>query len=243
MSVRINVNNFKNLMKKGTVNYCIENVKMTFTPQKAISAMRGTDLISCVKMENNVLTGLKRQDEIDFCFVNPLSNVLPYLEILRGDAVDTKIESNYIEMTELPHVVKVTLFNPNVVTPFELDRTPNIDFFVDFNPGEDFINFLDKTKRVCATSGRIFLGVKAGHLYLRAGIAPNELGSEIKLNLVETGFMEVELNFNYKSFINLIGLLSSEFTISCAYDDDRELGMIRAANADSSETYYLMSRI
>lgn len=243
MAVQLNVSNFKSLIKRGSVNHVIDNVKLIFTPQHALSAMRGTDLISMVKVPNDVLTGLKRQDEIDFCFVNPLSNVLPYLEILQGDDVAVTFEQGYIELKEPPHNVRISLFHPNVVTPFDLDRQPNIDFFVDFTPDDRFANFIDKTKRVCATHGRIFLGTKDGFLYVRAGGAANELASEIKLNLVASDFRDVELNFNYKSFINMIGLISPDFTISVAFEEERELGLMKAENTDKSETYYLMSRI
>jgi len=241
--VQLNVNNFKSLIKKGTVHHVIDNIKLVFTPQHAISAMRGTDLISVVKAPNNVLTGLKRQDEIDFCFVNPIANVLPYLDILRGETVAVTIEQGYIELKEPPHVVRISLFHQNVVTPFDSDRQPNIDFFVSFNPDERFANFIDKTKRVCATHGRIFLGVKDGFLYVRAGGAANELASEIKLNLVESDHEDVELNFNYKSFINLVGLIDPEFGISVSYDQEQELGLLKVENPDKSEVYYIMSRI
>jgi hypothetical protein len=243
MSVQLNVNNFKNLIKRGSVNYVIDNVKLSFTPQHAISAMRGTDLISVVKVPNDVLLGLKRQDEIDFNFVNPLSNVLPYLDILRGDTVAVDIEQGYIELKEAPHVVKITLFHSNVVTPFDVDKKPKISFFVSFATDERFANFIDKTKRVCASHGRIFLGTKGGSLYVRAGGAANELASEIKLDLISTEFKDIELSFNYKSFISLIGLLTPDFTISMAFDEEQELGLIKAENSDSSETFYLMSRI
>jgi hypothetical protein len=253
MAVQLNVNNFKNLIKRGSVNHVIDNVKLIFTPQLAVSSMRGTDLISCVKVDNNILTGLKKADVIDFCFVNPLSNVLPYLEILRGDNVNVKIEDGYLELAEPPHTVKISLFHQNVVTPFDSDRQPKIEFFVQFNPDERFANFIDKTKRVCASHGRIYLGTKGGFLYIRAGGAANELTSEIKLNLVETDFeikssdgKEIELNFNYKSFINMIGLINQDFSVSVAFDDDQDLGLIKAAKGDngtSSEYYYLMSRI
>ena len=244
MAVRLNVSNFKSLMKRGSVNFVIDNIKLIFTPQFATAAMRGTDLISVVKVPNDVLSGLKRQDEIDFCFISPLSNVLPYLDILREDDVSVTIEQGYLELKEPPHVVKISLFNPNVMTPFDPDRQPNIEFFVSFIPDERFATFVDKTKRVCATHGRIFLGVAAGQLYIRAGGVINELASEIKLNLVETDFAsDVELSFNYKSFINLVGLISPGFTISVAYDVEQELGLIRVSNPDQSEVYYLMSRI
>jgi hypothetical protein len=243
MAVSLNVNNFKSLIKKSTVNHVIDNIKMVFTPRHAISAMRGTDLISVVRLENNILTGLKKADEIDFCFVNPLSNVLPYLDILRAEQVGLVIEDGYIELKESPHTVKISLFHQNVVTPFDADRQPNIDFFVSFRPDEQFANFIDKTKRVCATHGRIFIGTKDGFLYVRAGGAANELASEIKLNLVESDFEDVELNFNYKSFINLIGLIDQDFNISVSYDTEQELGLLRVENADKSEIYYIMSRI
>jgi len=197
MAVELNVSNFKNLIKRGTVNYAIDNAKLIFTPAKAACAMRGTDLISSVTIDNDVLTGLKRDDEIEFCFVNPLNNVLPYLEILRGDMVTASIKDSCIELAEDPHKVKLTLFHPNVVTPFDTSKRPQIDFFVSFVINEQFINFLDKTKRVCASVGRIYLGVKNGYLYARAGGAANELTSEISLNLVKSGFKDVELNFNF----------------------------------------------
>jgi hypothetical protein len=243
MAVQLNVNNFKMLMKKGTINYVIDNVKMTFTQQSAVSSMRGTNLLSCVKLENNILTGLKKADEIDFCFVSPLSNVLPYLEILRENVVDVNIENGYIELKESPHVVKISLLHPNIATHFDATRQPNIESFVSFNPTEQFANFIDKSKRVCAAHGRIFLGVKNGVLYIRAGGALNELTSEIKLNLVESDFQDIELNYNYKSFINLIGLIGPEFTVSISYAVDQELGLMKAESPDKSEVYYQMSTI
>lgn len=243
MSVQLNVNNFKSLIKKGTVNHVIDNIKMIFTPQTAVSAMRGTNLISCVKTNNNILTGLKKADEIEFCFVSPLSNVLPYLEILQGDNVNVKIENGYIELKEPPHTVKISLLHPNMATHFDPSRQPNIDFFVAFNPTEQFANFIDKSKRVCAAHGKIFLGVKDGFLYVRAGGVATELTSEIKLNIVESDFEDVELNFEYKGFINLFGLINPEFTISVSYDTEQEIGLLKAENADKSEVYYQMSRL
>jgi len=243
MSVQLNVSKFKDLMRRGTVNHCIENVKVVFTKENAVSAMRGTDLISHVKWPNNILTGLKKADEIDFCFVNPTTEVLPYLEILRGETVDTTIESGHIELKEDPYLVKINLKHPNVVTPFDPDRRPNIDFFVDFHLTEEFLNFLNKTKGVSSSTGRIFLGVKNGFLYARAGGAAGELNSEINLNLVQSEFRDVELSFNYKSFISLVGLIDSVFTLSCAYEEEQELGLIKAVNEAETETYYIMSRI
>ena len=244
MAVRLIVSNFKSLMKRGSVNFVIDNIKLIFTPQLATVAMMGTDLISVVKIPNDVLLGLKRQDEIDFCFISPLSNVLPYLDILREDNVSVTIEQGYLELKEPPHVVKISLANPNVITPFNPDRQPNFEFFVSFIPDERFATFVDKTKRVCATHGRIFLGTQAGQFYIRAGGVLNESGSEIKLNLIETDFEDdLELSFYYKSFINLFGLISPGFTISVSYATEQELGLIKVSNPDQSEVYYLMSRI
>lgn len=243
MALNLNVNNFKSLIKKGTVNHVIDNVKLVFTPQHATTAMRGPDLISVVKSNNNVLIGLKKADEIDMCFINPLTNVLPYLEILRGDTVDTIIEDGYIELKESPHTVKISLFHPNVMSTFDSNRQPNIDFFVDFHPNEDFVNFLDKTKRVCISHSKIFLGVKNEFLYVRAGGPENELTSEIKLNLVESDFQDMEMTFNYKSFINLIGLINPEFTVSVSYDPERQLGLLKVRNEDETEVFYITSRI
>lgn len=243
MAIQLNVSRFKDLMKRGTVNHAIENVKMVFTREQAVSAMRGTNLISIVKWPNNILTGLKKADEIDFCFVNPVTEVLPYLEILRGEMVDTKIESGYIELKEDPYLVKINLKHPNVVTAFDIDRKPNINFFVDFHLTEEFLNFLSKTKGVSSSTGMIFMGVKDGFLYARAGGAQNELNSEINLNLVPAEFRDIELSFNFKSFTSMVSLIDTNFTLSCAYEEEQELGLIRAVNEGESETYFIMSQI
>jgi hypothetical protein len=246
MALQLNVNNFKNLIRKGTVNHAIENVKLTFTRQKAISAMRGVNLISCVQLSNNVLSGLTKNDEIDFCFVNPVPNVLQYMDILTGENVDLTMADRYLELKEHPHTVRISLFNPNMVTPFDINRSPNIDFFVDFKLDENFSNFIDKTKRVCSANSFIFLGVAGGFFYVRAGdqrTGDTEPTSEIRLNLVESEFKDVELNFDYRSFISVASLINQDFTLSCSYNDDNELGLIRAETPDKSEVYYLMSRL
>jgi hypothetical protein len=240
MSVQLNVNKFKDLMKRGTVNYAIETVKMVFTKESATTSMRGVNLISQVRVPNDILLGLKTADEIDFCFVKPTDNVLPYLEILRSEMVDTSIEDSHIELKENPYIVKISLVHPSVITAFDINHKPDINFFVEFSLTDEFLNFLSKTKNI---SPDIYMGSKGGFLYVRAGGPAGELNSEISLNLVETTFKEIELTFNYKSFLSMISLLNQSFVLSCAYDDDQEIGILRAENPAVTETYYLMSRI
>ena len=203
--------------------------------------MRGGNLISIVNVPNSIITGLK--DEIDLCFVNPLVAVLPYLDVFTSNEVDVKVETGHLEIVESPYTAKLILRSEHVITSFDSDRKRNFDYFSFINMNENLVEFVDRTKRVSAQSGKIYFGTRGGYLYIRVGSDQDELNSEIMLNLVECNFKDIELKFDFKVFMNLFSILDNNFRISFGYVDDQEIGLIYTEKSDGSEMYYMMSRM
>ena len=93
--MKVNVENFKNVLKKATLNNSIDTVQLLIGPQKIKSKMISGDntCITILDIDNNVVD---IKEELEFNFSEPSQQLLPYLNLIDEDEVEIIVKNEKI---------------------------------------------------------------------------------------------------------------------------------------------------
>lgn len=245
----INTEELKNFLQKATLNYCIGNVQINLSKDKATSKMisSASDVITILNMNNNIMPSMKPSDVISMNFDEPNVNILPYLNLINDDE-ETEIKLKDEKITLVQGKVKANIFfcSPQVVNIFEADA-PRADttYFHEMKFDDDFIKDFGQIKKIGAKFGKIYFGVVDNMLYIETSDKQNRFSNGLRIDLCNVEHSDMSMCFDFKNVVNLMTVLngsSSEVTCKFAYLDEQELGMLSVYNEDESEKYYLMSK-
>jgi len=238
--MKIDLRKFEEIVKKGTVGYSIDGLMVKFTKNTVQISMKGIDVISVIKVKNDILS-LKKDDEVELCFIKPIENVLPYLDVIRNNSVDAVLSDKHLSITDSGYEVKLLLYHQESIKHLLFDnKKPNIDFNIDIQLNKELYDYIDRTKRINARLQNLYICCEKEKLFLQSG---DEDTSKVKYNFSEYKGEDWVLKFGYRSFISLWGLLNDNFTLSFHYNSDRALGIMKASLPDDTETYYLLSKV
>ena len=86
--MNVNVDNFKNVLKKATMNNSISSVQLNINPTRITSNMisESRDIIIILDVENDLM---QVSEELEFNFADPAQGLIPFLNLI-DDTADLK---------------------------------------------------------------------------------------------------------------------------------------------------------
>jgi hypothetical protein len=242
----VNTSELKTFLKKATLNYIINNVQIKLSKDKAISKMisSSSDAISLLNLPNLILPEMKSTDSLVMNFDEPNTNLVPFLNLI-NDNEETTIQIKDEKITLIQGKQKSNIFfcAPQVVSIFEAEAPrADISYFHQMEIDDDFYESFSSIKKIGSKFNKIYFGVSDNMLYIETSDKQNRFSNGLRIDLCEVDYQDMSMCFDFKNVVNVMSVLSDDFTANFAYVPDQSLGMIFIGNEDNSERYYLMSR-
>lgn len=241
--MQINVENFKTVLKKATLNNTIDSVQLNFGDGKIKSRMinEGNDAIIFLDIDNNVLS---TNDETTFNFREPAQNLLPFLNIIDSEFVDVDIQREKVVLKDGRQKANIHVSSPAAIRTFG-SNPRQLDFFTEIPLNEDFITIYKKIKKVGNRFGKIYFSVENNKFYIETTDKTNQFSNGLKFELLDIQKEDLSMFFDFKNFVNVMEVINgdaSDFLLNFAWVEAQEKGALVAKKNDESEIYFLMSR-
>lgn len=248
--MEINLYNFKNLLKKATLNNTIDSVQLVFNNDTVVSKMvtPARNAVTILNIKNDVLLGLTDGDIVTFNFSEPNVNLIPFLNLLTDDVVTVNVSDNKMVFKQDKLKSNVHFCSPIVVSTFDGDGPKQtFEYFHEFKIDAEFMSAFSKIKKIANKFGKIYFTVEDNKFYIETGDKTNSAENNVRFELADIVSMNLFLLFEYKNIVNLLAILDidnyEEYTMKFAYIEDQKLGMLYVEKVDMSEKYYLMSKL
>jgi hypothetical protein len=195
-----------------------------------------SEAATILNVPNNIFVDVKDEVQLNFC--NPKTELKPFIELIDDEEVTLKIHKNKIV---LDNSVKLHFDDPSVISVFNSDGPQdNIEFFVQFNINDEFINKFIKIKKVGNRFGKIYLTVKDKVLYIETMDKTITYSNGISFDICDTDMHDLTMCFGYQTFVHMMNVINQSFDMKLAYIEEKEGGMIYTFNDE--ENYFLMSQ-
>ena len=243
--IKTNVGNLKELLKKATINFSINNVQIKFKNSKAKSRMISGDdgSISIINIDNDVFD---TDDEIELNFSDPSSNVVPFLNLFDSDDVDTQFYENRIVLKYGKQKGTLNFCSPTIINKFGSESIrSDVEWFYEKEIDEDFMNHFKKIKKIGTRFQKIYFEIKENKLFIETSDKSNEFSNGLRFNIDDVNHDDIVLSFDYKDVVNIFTVIEStfeNFSIKFAYREEQDLGIMFVKSIDDSEQYCLFSR-
>lgn len=242
----LNIENFKEVLKKATVNYLIESVQLNITKDNLKSRMisGSNDCISILNIPNNVITDMKKNDVFEFNFLEPNSAILPYLNLVEtGQETVLKVLEEKITLVTGSQKSNIFFCSPQVVNVFTNEGLrDDIEYFKDIEIDEIFIQTFNKIKKIAPKFGKIYFNVADKVLSIETTDKQNSFSNGVKFEFADADYDDITICFDYKNVAGIMSIIEEGFVTKFAYVPEQEMGMIYFTKEDETEKYYLMSR-
>lgn len=241
----LNVKETKDFLHKGTFNYSIDQIKIRFTKDNAKSSVMGTNVISIINKDNDILTGLSNEDEVEFNIMDPMTNIRPILDLIKDDSVNVDVSDEKIALKKGRFRSNIHFCDPHIIQ--EMNRKPkDIDINHTLKLDDENMESIDKIIKTCIKLRfkKIYFGVEKGILFIETTDRTNKFSNKLKFELEKSSSSDFVMCFDNKLVSNLVKVMGSDyesFTFEFSYLEDHEIGRISARKDDDSEIYYLMS--
>ena len=243
--IKTNVDNLKELLKKATINFSINNVQIKFENNMAKSRMISSDdgSISIINIENNIFD---TDGEIELNFSDPSSNIVPFLNLFDSNEVDTQIYENRIVLKDGKQKSTLNFCSPTIINKFGSESIrSDVEWFYEKELDEDFIEHFKKIKKIGTRFQKIYFEVKDNKLFIETSDKSNEFSNGLRFNIDEVNRENLVLSFDYKDVVNIMAVIENSFenfSIKFAYREEQDLGIMFIKSFDDSEQYCLFSR-
>jgi len=243
--MKINIEEFKTVLKKATINNIIKTVQLKFSDGKITSSMISDDngSISILNVENNVLN---TNDEVDFNFSELVQEVIPYLNIFDNNEVEIKLYKNKILLKDNNQQTNINFCSPIIVTLFgKTDVKKDGNWFFETDIDEDFIKAFNKIKKIGPKFRRVYFEIKDDKFIIEITDKTNEFSNGLKFTLSDAKKVDnICLCFKYNDIASIMNVINEEFEkfkIKFTYNEDQELGLLYIYSLDGFEKYCLFS--
>jgi hypothetical protein len=242
--MNLNIENFKEVLKKATLNFLIESIQLKITKDTIISKMisQSNDGIAILNIKNEIITDMKKTDEFTFNFLEPNQTLIPYLN-LADEQTTIKVQDEKIVLTTGRQKSNVFFCAPQVVRVFTSDSLrDDIQYFKDIEIDDGFIQTFNKIKKIAPKFGKIYFNVYDKMLSIETTDKTNNFSNGVLFDIDDAEYDNLSMLFDYKSIAGVMNIVGEGFTARFAYVPEQEMGMIYFSKEDGTEKYYLMSK-
>lgn len=240
--MELNVNEFKKLIKKATLNHSIDSVLLNVTKDNITSSMKSNakDVFSILDIPNDVISDVK--EEFILSFADPKSNVLPFLNLLDDEEVPVKLSDNKIVLDK-----KATLVfeDPSIISTFSgKNIQDSVEFFTEIELTDELIENINKIRKIANKFGKIYFTVSDNVLYIETTDKTNRFSNSFEFSIQDVKKDDLTLCFDYRNFSNLMNVINGdyeEYKFKLTYFEKQELGGLYCVKEDDTEKYFLTS--
>jgi len=242
--MKVNVENFKNVIKKATLNDNIGTVQLLIDPSKIKSKMISSNniCITIIDMKNDVIN---TKEELEFNFSEPSQQLIPYLNLIDDDEADITVKNEKIILKSGSQKANINFCSSSVVNIFQ-SEAKEVDYFLTLEIDDDFINAFNKIKKISSRFGRIYFNVESNMFTIETTDKTNKFSNGLKFNIEKTEDVnDLVLMFDAKNITDLMTVIGKDyenFKLNFAYVEDAGVGLVFAESKDNSEKYYVMSQ-
>jgi hypothetical protein len=245
---KVNLLEFKELLKKATLNYSMDNVGLKFFSDTYKVGMRSSNAIVILNGDNNIISGITSNDTWELNFSDPSKNVKSYFDLIIPDESDEAI----IEMKDEKIILKsqtqksnIFFCSSHVITGFDGDgpRTSG-DTVFEMDIDDNFMDSFNLIKKVAGSFGKVYFNVEDGEVSIESTDKTNSFSNGMKMSIGTSDYENINICFDFKTLNNIITLLngdSSEFIFRIGYIPKTSGGMASFIRKDNSEKYYILS--
>lgn len=248
--MKLNVGNFKNVVRKATLNMSFDSVQIKFDERLITSKMisRDNTAIVILELKNDVISGVEGENVLNF--VEPNQNLMPFLNLFEDvDEIDFTKTDSALTLKLGRQKSRLRMSVEQAVSIFSRGN-PNerVRSFVSFQLDDDFIEAYSKIKKIGARFGKVYFSVESGMLFMETTDREEGLSNSLKMELVPVaGVDDVQLCYNYKNLVNMMTVINShyaDFKLSIASTNvsGTVMGMVTAEKNDGTEKYFIMSQ-
>jgi len=246
---KVNLLEFKDVLKRATLNFSIDNVGLSFGTDYIKVGMRSSNAIVILKDENRIISGIRPTDTWDMSFSDPSKNVKTFFDLIIPDENDEAL----IQMRNEKIIVKsgsqkTSLFfcSPHLITSFD-GEGPRVDGDTVFEADitQDFIDTFNLIKKVAGGFGKIYFSVDDGRVSIESTDKTNAFSNGLKMDIGSSDHDDVDICFDFKTFNNVMALINvdaTEFKFRLGYIQDSSGGMSSFIKSDDTEKYFVLSK-
>ncbi len=245
---KINVPKFLELLQKGTCNYSIDNIGITFTDTDYTIGMKGPNCILILSGENDIITNIKENDSWELQFVEPTKNVKTFFHLIdpdENDQVDITLKNEKVIIKSGKQKSQLFFCSEHLITSFT-GTGPKIngDEVCEFKLDDDFIDTFDTVKKIASSFGKVYLTVEKNILYMEGTDKTNSFSNGIKIEIGKSKFTDVSICIDFKVLNNVMTCINGDYedyTFRVGYVEKSNGGLISFINETNSEKYYVLS--
>lgn len=243
--MKINLKNFETVLKKATHNFNIETVQLVFEDGRIKTSMvsSSNNNIAILDITNKVVDV---NDEMVFNFIEPSSNVLPFISSFDSEEVNFSITDAFMKLKDGDQSCRINFCDNEAVNVLGRQGTKDgLDWFFKIKIDESFMDKFEKIKKIGSRFGKVYIEVKDGNIYLDTSDKENYYSNGLKFKLDEIESDEKTICFYYKDMVHLMSIIDLDlnFELRCAYMDTQKLGLLNMVteNETENENYSLIS--
>jgi len=248
--MKINTNNFKEVIRKATFNNSIDNVQLVLTREKISSKMISSsrDVVATLNIDNNVLNGLKKDEVISLNFTEPSQSLIPFLNLIDEEESDIKIYDEKITIISDTQRSNIHFCSPNIVSVFPQGAPKDdVSYFLEMKLFDDFISKMIKIKKISARFKNIYFNVEDSVFSVETTDKTNRFSNGLKFDLLDmSGVNDLTICFDQINITNILTIMGNDydqFRFDFSYIEDVKLGMIYIHNSNDTERYYILSKM
>lgn len=242
--MRININNFKDVITKATLNFSIETLQLRFSDRIRCDSINGNGTsISILDVENNVLD---TNEELSFNFGEPSNNVIPFVSLFDNEEVELSLPPLFIVLKDGSQITKINMIHDVSVKRLGTDDVRDVDWFYEIRIDQDLINQFEKIKKIGSKFGKVYFVVDNNRLFIETSDKTNRYSNGVKFKLADIEMEDLSLAYVYNDVVNFFHCiqmdLEKNFTLKISYDSEQGLGCVYAFSDQNNEKYALISR-
>jgi len=243
--MKLNVDEFKDVLIKSTFNFSIETTNLNITRDRIKSSMinRYNTGITIIDIENKAINEMD-SDEYVFNFLDPDQYLMPFLSLLDESEVTLKVHQDKIALMVGRQKQTIHFCTPQKKRIFHSEASlRSSEYFVelDLRDGKIF-EMWDKIKKVGTRFGKVYFNVRNGNFVMESTDKTNKFSNSVMFILSRIEMEDLSLCFDFNDIANLMKIIGMDFSLSFSYSTDHGLGLLHSAKEDSSENYFLMSK-
>lgn len=248
--MKMNVSELKKMLKKSSINYLIPSVSLNFQNGrvKANSISSDNNVISFINMDDNVLWSGK--EEIEFNFSDISSNLKPYLDLIKDDKVEAKINDNNLVINDSENK-KFDLFfcTKEFTNDFSgQDKSDSFNYFYDNDLSKQTMNKFNEIKKIALRFQKIYFICEDGGFYMESTDKTNSFCNSVKFKVddgIDKNMDNISMCFDFKNLSYILGTIENEiddFKLKCTYINENDAGLMLFENKNNGEKYFIMSK-
>lgn len=248
--MRINIEKFKEFLKKSTINFSIDSVAMDVTSESIVSKMRSIDgNVQCYVNKPNDVIRYDGDETYSFAFYEPRKEVIPYLNVFDEEEINLRIRENGLTLSLSRQRGNIGFIDKDVISQMISDRAlPRVSFeyFFDKTIDEELILIIKKILTIGQRFGKVYIFTESGKIYIETSDRSVRNSNGITFEIGETEKNGVNMMFDYSHFRNLMKTIERDeesYSLKITWLDDDEFGLIYLQKNDESEHYFLRPSI